>query len=143
MAKAKRSERRESSQFTSRRLSFSKPSDNVSLRGPAKQRPHPYPWPSDPVDDGRIFHPDPKRSPRTFSGKPARMVSPSLPKARIAPFGAPLEVFKSVPQALVFNKPQSVPLCVKRKTRREVILATGQGGPQRKGKRTQLSNIKC
>jgi hypothetical protein len=141
MAKAKRTDRRDFSLITRRSLSISNPSRSSSPR--PVHRPHPYPRSPEPIQDDRVYHPNPKRPARTLSGSPARVVSPPLPKARIAPSGAPLEVFNSIPQALVFKSPKSVTLCDRRRIRREVIMATGNGGPQRKGKRTELSKVSC
>lgn len=148
MAKAKRSVRRDLSPITTRRVSDSRPVfSSVSQARPRefpRPRPHFYPWPQDPVFDARVFSPSRKRVPVTFFGSPARVVSPPLPKRRVAP-SATLSrpVFQSLPARLLFDQPKRVVLCVRRKVRREVILATGYGGAQKRGKRTQYSNVRC
>lgn len=146
MAKAKRSNRRDSLPITRRSLSISKPSPppRVTSSKPKRTTWHRIP---EPDQDARIWQPTPKakRAYKTLQGKPARVVAPPLPKARLVPSGTPYTPFHSlhIPEAVVFAKPRSVSLCVRRQERREVILATGNGGPQRKGRRTPASNIRC
>jgi len=144
MAKAKRSSRRDSLPITSPRLSTSKPSSPRVSNLPKRTVWYRVP---EPVQDARIWQPTPKskRAVKTLSGTPARVVAPPLAKARVVAPSAPYVPFQSlqVPQALFFEKPRSVTLCVRRKERREVIMATGNGGAQRKGRRTPESNIRC
>lgn len=142
MAKAKRSARRDSLPITSPRLSSPKPGLPPRVSIPKRTTWYRVP---EPVQDARIWNPVPKsnRSYRTVSGTPARVVSPPLPKARHVAKSAPLEPFQAVPQSLVFEKPKTVTLCDRRRVRREVIMATGNGGPQRKGKRTPESDVRC
>lgn len=144
MAKAKRSDRRDSFPITSRRLSVSKPPPPLRVASSPPKRTNWYRV-SEPVQDARIWQPTPKakRPIKTLQGRPARVVAAPLPKARVVPSGAVYAPFNSLPQTLAFEKPRSVTLCVKRKVRREVIMATGNGGPQRKGRRTPESNIRC
>jgi len=145
MAKAKRSSRRDSLLITSPRLSTSKPYSPPRVSPPLKRTT----WHrvSEPAQDARIWQPTPKskRAVKTLSGTPARVVAPPPSKARLAPHSAPYTPFESsyVPHVLTFEKPRSVTLCVRRKVRREVIMATGNGGAQRKGRRTPESNIRC
>lgn len=144
MAKAKRSSRRDLSNITSQRLSTSKPdSPRVSSY---LTPPPPRSWRGDPPPDDRVYQPTPpsKRPYKTVYNTPARVVAPPLPKARVASSSHVYEPFnQSIPQALVFQAPRQVNLCIKRKERREVIMATGHGGGQRKGKRKPSSNIRC
>lgn len=153
MAKAKRSVRRDPPPITSRRLSDARPglpsvspSRPVGL-SPYRPKPHPYPWPKpvDPITDGRVFNPSrPKRAAIEFSGRPARVVAPPVPQRRLAPSSpVPGPSFFSTPSRLLFDQPKRVVLCVRRKVRREVILAGGYGGRQRRGKRNQFSKVRC
>jgi len=145
MAKAKRSARRDSLPITSPRLSSSKPYSPPRVSKPLKRTVW-YRVP-EPVQDARIWQPTPKskRPVKTLSGRPARVVASPPLKARVVAPSAPYTPFQSlhVPQALFFEKPRSVTLCVRRQQRREVIMATGKGGANRKGRRTPESNIRC
>lgn len=83
-------------------------------------------------DDWRNWSPEPRlRRPRTFSQ--------SVPVTKISRTATPYGFTQH------FAAPDSVVMCVRRKTRREVILAKrlaakGARSPRR---RTQWSNVKC
>lgn len=103
------------------------------------------------VEDRRNFHPDrvaPVRSPRRWN------VGVDLPKAKApaTPFVSPAQ-FRSVQKSqtknslatqerLQFRAPQFVAVCVRRKRRREVMIALGKKG-RRKPRRTWLSDYRC
>lgn len=58
--------------------------------------------------------------------------------------GRPMKSSERVPVGLGFRNASKIVLCVKRKMRREVLLAKGfGGGSHRKGKRKFTSNIWC
>lgn len=91
--------------------------------------------------DRRVFSPEPDhiRPALRLSGQPARIVSTPIPR-------------KSTPKAILpklhnlsFKLPQSVSICVKRNTRKEVLHATKVAGKigLRKPKRNAFSNISC
>lgn len=92
------------------------------------------------VEDRRRFHPlDFFQPARTFSGWPAPINVNNTKKAAARPF------FKLATPGLKFTQPRQVALCVRRKERREVIIATkktraGRGTPKRKN---WFSKIGC
>lgn len=89
-------------------------------------------------DDRRRWHPEPfHRPPVAFQRPAARLVAtnpPDRPK-------------RFVPASVGFKDPSRVSLCVRRRSRREVLFATGSGGrPRRyhnKPRRNELSNYSC
>lgn len=93
------------------------------------------------VEDRRSFHPQGRHRPALYSTGPLKVKdrSPSKLQRR---FGfAPRSQTKGV---LTFANPSNVVLCVRRKTRREVLFATrrnGAGGrrPRRRNWTTQIS----
>lgn len=101
------------------------------------------------VEDRRTFTPDPLyRHPRMTSSRPARLTLPPAPAAKQVRPGARLRA--PSPYALnslhrlEFAAPKHTLICVRRKTRREVLHAlkrTGRG-PSRKS-RNAWSNINC
>lgn len=87
----------------------------------------------DPVSDRRRYHPEGRYRPATALIKDAARV-----------------VVGKEPHSLLFNLPNIVAICVRRKTRREVLFALdrhhrkGSGGGRRKPrKRNNYSGIKC
>lgn len=91
-----------------------------------------------PEGDRRRFYPDTGVMRKEFR-RPSIPVSSRVDVRRlvISPFG-PLK------QAVRFAVPKRVRLCVKRKERREVLLAKGKGGGNhRKPRRTEYSSVRC
>lgn len=84
------------------------------------------------VEDRRTFHPlDFFRPARQLSGHPVQPVNVNHKKVAGRPF------FKFPAPGLAFTRPAQVTMCVRRKQRREVILAKkfqkrGRGTPKRK-----------
>ena len=92
------------------------------------------------VEDRRTFHPDGLfRSPVAQPRSAARIVAK---KAKT--YGGHYTFGIHGSSAVGFSRPGRVALCVKRKVRREVLLAIGRGGAgNRKGKRTYSSQFHC
>lgn len=85
------------------------------------------------VEDDRLFHPDDARPLRRVSGRAVRRLSVS---------GSKLATY--VPDAIEVPAEASVIMCIRRKSRRGVILALGQGGGfHRKPRRSPKSDIWC
>lgn len=95
-------------------------------------------WPRDPVtlpevEDRRLFQPDRVRPLRRASSKPVRrLVAASVAQPNTAASDHPR--IPAMAQAL---------LCVRRKTRRGVLLALDRGGRNRKGVRSETSDLWC
>lgn len=98
------------------------------------------------IEDRRTYHPDPVaplRSPRRWRHRlvlpaPQPINSPLRPgRSAIRP-----KLFRSsIP---VFQSSKTLALCVRRKTRREVLLALGKGGGKHKRpRRNKWSGTKC
>lgn len=88
------------------------------------------------VEDRRYFHPmGPARPASAFTRSSSRVVVPKWSTVGAA----------GVTAKLAFNSPSSVLVCVRRKSRREVLFAKGKGGRrgQRRPKRNIWSSIKC
>lgn len=97
--------------------------------------------------DARRWHPEdsqpgeaPARPYRRVSGAPARLVPAprafrSLPSVRGIP--AP------PPARMIFASPDSSVICVRRSVRRSVLLATGKGGRNRRGRWKAYSKVRC
>lgn len=85
------------------------------------------------VEDGRVFHPESTRPLRRVSGRAVR---------RMQSAGAVLATF--VPDAIEVPARDSVIMCIRRKSRRGVILALGHGGGfHRPPRRSPNSEIWC
>lgn len=91
------------------------------------------------TEDRREYHPDPYRPPATYTSEPA-YVSPS-PISKTKKGRLRSNAF--IAHTLSFNHPKKVLLCVKRKTRREVLLALGRGNGRAKKHRNHYSKIRC
>ncbi|AZL82922.1 hypothetical protein [Apis mellifera associated microvirus 45] len=112
-------------------------------------------------EDRRIFNPEP-----TVARTPRRVVRLQLPKVprlvarqatrspirrsrngyvRSAPSPHGYALLKSGRhRGLVFSVPEAVPICVRRKRRREVLLALGKGGGgKRRPRYNKFSNVRC
>lgn len=89
------------------------------------------------LEDRRLFHPDAElRAPRSFFTKPRLVIPPAKqPLRNGAMFTSP---------KIGFEVPRNVAICVRRKTRKEVIiakrLARNGGGAKH---RNIWSNVKC
>lgn len=100
------------------------------------------------VEDRRSWHPDPGRGAVTIGGNWARVIVHPRPfVARSRPiWGHGLPTAVQVPWGVMYESPFRVIRCIRRKVRREVMFARGQGGKRgRKGKyhRNADSNIWC
>lgn len=100
------------------------------------------------AEDRRRWEPqggpqDVHRVARRISGRPARVIAPPARKTR----STRPKFASSPPAALVFRAPARVAVCVRRRTRREVIFARGQAGrpgrPSRPPRRSVYSSIHC
>lgn len=109
-----------------------------------------------PVDDRRLFHPEAAdRPPLSFGSRIASvgLVEPRAPgrtwrspATRTPSVNKPLRPSSQTKAKIGFVGPRSVVVCVKRKTRKEVLHAkkvAGRKGFKRKPRRTWLSNIRC
>lgn len=88
------------------------------------------------VEDRRRWHPEgQKRAARAFNRWSPRVITPKW-----AALGG-----AAITAKLAFAGPSSVAICVRRKRRREVLMAKGYGGRrgQRRPRRSWYSNIRC
>lgn len=91
--------------------------------------------------DRRVYSPEPARLGMRSTGRLARVVAPPPQKRPQAPSRA---VRTHNPAALLFDRPQTVDVCVRRGVRKEVLFARGAaGGPVRPPTRGPLSNVRC
>lgn len=90
-----------------------------------------------PISDLRLFTPDPYISAKDLRGRPAyrldvpRSVSPSP---------------RRLPSGVAFASPQNMMICVRRKTRKQVLHAlkkTGAGSRKKIRRRNEWSDIRC
>lgn len=99
--------------------------------------------------DRRHYNPEPAltRPARRVSGRPARVVAPSIITYRqaraAAASGRPLVGYS--PSALLFNAPAGVAVCVQRKIRKQVIHAKKIAGKRglKSGRRGPYSSVRC
>lgn len=86
------------------------------------------------LEDRRLHHPARVRPARAFFGK-ARIVvrKPSGLAAR----------FDALTHRVAFDIPKRVAICVRRRERREVLIAKGVGGSRRSKRRNAWSNVSC
>lgn len=98
----------------------------------------PTPRPLQQVEDRRHWHPLGKAAPAGVIGR--RAARAIIEKPRSNPYRDPFPSLK-----LGFAVPSKVALCVRRKTRREVIHATGQTrkGAGARRRRNPYSNVEC
>lgn len=93
---------------------------------------------SEPIQDRRRYYPDSGVMRKEFR-KPH--IPPSTNRKALRLVIDPLGPLKQRPR---FSLPRKVLVCVRRKIRKEVILATGSGGGNhRKPKRTEFSQVRC
>lgn len=97
-----------------------------------------------PANDRRLYNPDPVPSYKRLSGRPARVVAAPIRKTRqIAHLDPEMGLQIPLPQ-LLFQNAKGVSVCVQRKTRKEVIHASGVAGSKvAKPKMRHSSKIKC
>lgn len=101
----------------------------------------PMPTPLRQVEDRREWHPDPYPPAREFRRSKARldMAQPKRRSTSLRRSTLPLKA-----ERLSFVQPAQVPICVRRKQRREVLLALGRGGGRhRPPRRNRWSNVRC
>lgn len=92
------------------------------------------------LEDRRTYHPDGEF--RSFVSQPRLSARIVAKKAKT--YGGHYTFGIHGSPAVGFSRPSRVAICVKRKTRREVIFAAGRGGAgNRKGKRTYSSKFHC
>lgn len=86
------------------------------------------------LEDNRLFNPaGPFAAPQSFRRSARRLV--------VAPT---FSTSGSVPVGIAFSGPRQVARCVRRKVRREVILARGKGGGRhRPPRRNYWSDVEC
>lgn len=98
------------------------------------------------LEDRRQFHPDgPFRLPAARYRSSTQLVPKGVAHGRPVSKGQIRPVLHyAPPQSIGFTRPSDVAICVRRKTRREVLFAIGAGGGRvRKGKRTYKSRFHC
>lgn len=93
--------------------------------------------------DRRLFHMDPLNRPLSERRKDARKVirgeMRSMPRR-----SRPKYLRDTLPARLFFDKPHRIDLCIRRKVRREVLLALGRGGGNhRRPRRNEWSDVSC
>lgn len=92
------------------------------------------------LEDRRAFHPDGRyRAPAATPKAAARIIAKPARSAgghyKFREYGSP---------SIGFSRPSGVAICHKRKTRREVLFASGHSGSgNRKGKRNYTSKFHC
>lgn len=98
------------------------------------------------VEDRRLWTPEPILDvPPASFGQSSSNISPARAPKRATGAGAksPYSLMASKP-IMAFQHPKFVAVCVRRKQRREVLLALGLGGGgKRKPRRNNLSNVRC
>lgn len=92
------------------------------------------------LEDRRRFHPERDLRPAlSFFSKPRLVIR----KARKAPLRSRLTAFSGLSHRIGFEVPKRVAICVRRKERREVIMARGGGGSRKAKRRNFWSSIEC
>lgn len=92
------------------------------------------------LEDRRRFHPERDLRPAlSFFGKPRLVVR----KARKAPARSRMTAFSGLSHRIGFQVPKRVAICVRRKERREVLIANGAGGSRKPKRRNYWSSIQC
>lgn len=91
-----------------------------------------------PVADRRRFYPDTLVMRREHR-RPHIPASPRISDRRLV-----IDPFGPLKQTVRFAVPKRIALCIRRKVRKEVILATGSGGGRhRKPRRNEFSDVRC
>lgn len=91
------------------------------------------------IEDRRVEHPEVSPLPRSRSGRPAPIAPAVVSKTRSGARARAPGQFNQ----LAFTLPRDVLVCVRRQTRKEVLLAKGKGGRNRPPKRGPWSHIHC
>jgi len=113
-------------------------SKTFQRRSQSREAPEPVLLP----DDRRYYHPDPVPTYKRLNGRPARVVAAPPAKRATARSGTLPELIS--PEALLFENPSRVNVCVRRGVRKEVIHATGVAGTKVKpGKYSPKSKVRC
>lgn len=83
-----------------------------------------------------MWHPDPLRPPKAFMRSATRLVVKSTPNALRN---------DTLSHRVGFAVPKKVAICIRRKQRREVILALGKGGKgaRARRRRNRWSDVDC
>lgn len=122
-------------------------SNNASMRGTFATATKPafvhrplLPFPIFLLEDRRAWHPDGRyRAPAAVPKAAARMIAKPARS-----FGGNYKFGAYGSPSVGFSRPSGVAICGKRKTRREVIFASGHSGSgNRKGKRNYTSKFHC
>lgn len=101
------------------------------------------------LEDRRTYHPDgPQRAPAAYYRSDTQLIAKggkSHVKGKSRPLGSLWSLRYNAPPAYVgFRRPDRVAICIRRKTRRQVLFAAGVGGGRvRPGKRTYKSGFHC
>lgn len=98
------------------------------------------------VEDRRVFNPDPHRFPQSLIKRPRLVLRDNarlLREARLRSMRTGKPVRLANWERPVMEVPKTVALCVRRKERREVIMALGRGNGGAKKRRNEWSNITC
>lgn len=96
------------------------------------------------LEDRREYHPEGDNRPAKSFTRIAAHVVQKQPKKKNQKISATKKLHQV--QTLSFNVPQSVAICIRRKTRTEVLHAlrkTGRGISRRRPRRNQHSHISC
>lgn len=92
-------------------------------------------------EDRRLYHPlDDVRPAKGLSKYASQITVTPYKRNKARPKAAP------TPDVFRFNAPQKVAVCVRRKTRREVLFAlkrTGKGSRRRRRRRNYYSEVSC
>jgi len=93
-------------------------------------------------EDRRTFHPAPAQRPAlSFSSRSYGLkLYTNANKTGVKP-GSSISLKNGLSYA--FKAPSGVLICVRRKMRRQVLLAKGRGGSNRKGRKTAYSDVRC
>lgn len=99
------------------------------------------------LEDRRTFHPERQfRPPAAYYRSDTRLVSKVVAPNGKRSIARPLWSlqYTDTPHTVGFARPDRVAICIRRKVRRQVLLAAGVGGKRvRKGERTYKSGFHC
>ncbi|AZL82999.1 hypothetical protein [Apis mellifera associated microvirus 43] len=91
-------------------------------------------------EDRRTYHPAPAERPAlSFGGRPVQL-KPAYNRNRVSRSGGSL---LTSALSYAFRAPPNVLICVRRKMRRQVLLAKGKGGANRRGRKNSFSDVRC
>lgn len=103
------------------------------------------------LEDRRTFHPAGRQRPAAGFFLPRHQLRVATPKRSVSVVTGPYQgvspsaaLFSSPPIGVGFVAPRQVAICIRRKTRREVIHARGIAGSKvRRPRRTEYSGVIC